>query len=73
MLFGLKDLCAAIRGDTGKHVPGFGAGKIFIAILAAAKIFFEVYVNFDRLVLLAEKKQRLKNERNVISREERPK
>jgi len=57
----------------GSMFLGFGAGKVFIAILVAAKIFFEVYVNFDRLVLLAEKKQRLKNDRDVITREERPK
>ena len=57
----------------GSMFLSFGAGKIFIAILVAAKIFFEVYVNFDRLVLLAEKKQKLKNERNAIAGEENPK
>lgn len=39
----------------------FGAGKIFIAVLAIVKIFFEIYVNFDRLLILSEKKRKQKN------------
>jgi len=57
----------------GSMFLGFGAGKIFIAILAAAKIFFEVYINFDRRILLAEKKQKLKNDRKAIKPEKGPK
>jgi len=40
----------------------FGVSKIFILILALVKIYFETYVNFDRLLLLAEKKEKRKNE-----------
>ncbi|MBL7701294.1 MAG: hypothetical protein JNM14_03535 [Ferruginibacter sp.] len=42
---------------------GFGAGKIFILIFIIAKIFFELFVNFNRLLVIAEKRQQLKNER----------
>ena len=42
---------------------GFGAGKIFILIFIVAKIFFELFVNFNRLLAVAEKRQQLKNER----------
>ena len=45
----------------GSMFLSFGAGKIFILILAAAKIFFEVYINFDRYIVLAEKKQKREN------------
>jgi hypothetical protein len=41
----------------------FGAGKIFILIFVIAKIFFELFVNFNRLLAVAEKRQQLKNER----------
>ncbi len=41
----------------------FGAGKIFILIFVLVKIFFELFVNLSRLLALAEKKQRLKEER----------
>jgi hypothetical protein len=40
----------------------FGAGKMFIVVFIAAKIFFELFVNFARLLQLAEKRQRLKQE-----------
>lgn len=40
----------------------FGAGKIFIVIFIFAKIFFELFVNFNRFLALAEKKQRLQEE-----------
>ncbi len=42
---------------------GFGAGKIFMLIFIIAKIFFELFVNFNRLLAIAEKRQQLKNER----------
>jgi hypothetical protein len=42
---------------------GFGAGKIFMLVFIIAKIFFELFVNFNRLLVIAEKKQQLKNER----------
>lgn len=46
---------------------GFGAGKIFVLIFIIAKIFFELFVNFNRLLLIAEKRQQLKNERESKS------
>jgi hypothetical protein len=42
---------------------GFGAGKIFMLVFIVAKIFFELFVNFNRFLAIAEKKQQLKNER----------
>jgi len=41
----------------------FGAGKIFILIFVAAKIFFELFINYNRLLDIAEKRERLKKER----------
>ncbi len=41
----------------------FGAGKIFILIFVVVKIFFELFVNFNRLQDIAEKRERLKKER----------
>ena len=41
----------------------FGAGKIFVLIFIAAKIFFELFINFDRFLAIAEKRERKKNER----------
>lgn len=45
----------------------FGAGKIFILIFIIAKIFFELFVNFDRYLAVAEKRQRGKTEREKKS------
>ena len=45
----------------------FGAGKIFILIFIIAKIFFELFVHFDRYLAVAEKKQREKAEREKKS------
>lgn len=42
---------------------GFGAGKIFMLVFVIAKIFFELFVNFNRFLAIAEKRQQLKNER----------
>jgi Family of unknown function (DUF6498) len=41
----------------------FGAGKIFILVFVFAKIFFELFINFERFLSIAEKRQRLKEER----------
>lgn len=41
----------------------FGSGKIFILIFVIAKIFFELFINFERYLALAEKRQRLKERR----------
>jgi hypothetical protein len=40
---------------------GFGAGKIFMLIFILAKIYFELFVNFNRFLSIAEKRQQLKN------------
>lgn len=40
----------------------FGAGKIFVVVFIVVKIFFEIIINFDRLLAIAEKKERLKRE-----------
>ena len=47
----------------GSIFLSFGAGKIFILVFVIAKIFFELFINFNRFLALAEKKQQLKNER----------
>jgi hypothetical protein len=47
----------------GSIFLNFGAGKIFILIFVIAKIFFELFVNLNRLLIIAEKRQQLKNER----------
>lgn len=46
----------------------FGGGKAFILIFVIAKIFFELFINFNRFFELAEKKQRLKGERENKTR-----
>jgi hypothetical protein len=51
----------------GSMFLSFGAGKIFIVIFIAAKIFFELFINFERLLAIAEKRQRLKEERDKKS------
>lgn len=38
----------------------FGAGKIFMLVFVLVKIFFEVYLNYDRIMALAQKKQNIK-------------
>lgn len=47
----------------GSIFLSFGAGKIFILVFVIAKIFFELFINFNRFLVIAEKKQQLKNER----------
>jgi hypothetical protein len=47
----------------GSMFLSFGAGKVFILVFVIAKIFFELFVNFNRLLAIAEKRQQLKNER----------
>ncbi|MBP6430493.1 MAG: hypothetical protein KA319_01900 [Ferruginibacter sp.] len=39
----------------------FGAGKIFILIFVVAKIFFELFINYNRLLSISEKRERQKN------------
>ncbi|MGG9960795.1 DUF6498-containing protein [Ferruginibacter sp. SUN106] len=46
----------------GSIFLSFGAGKIFILVFVVIKIFFELFVNLDRLLEIAEKKQRLKDQ-----------
>lgn len=40
----------------------FGAGKIFVVVFILTKIFFEVIINYNRILEIAEKKERLKRE-----------
>jgi len=47
----------------GSIFLNFGAGRIFILVFVIAKIFFELFVNFNRLLAIAEKRERLKKER----------
>ena len=47
----------------GSFCLTFGAGKIFILVFVLVKIFFELFVNFNRLLALAEKKQQMKEEK----------
>ena len=41
----------------------FGAGKIFILIFVLVKIFFELFINYNRLLEIAEKRERLQKGR----------
>lgn len=47
----------------GSIFLSFGAGKVFILVFVIAKIFFELFVNFNRWLVIAEKKQQLKNDK----------
>ncbi len=47
----------------GSLFLSFGAGKVFILVFVIAKIFFELFVNFNRLLEISEKRERLKKER----------
>ncbi len=47
----------------GSIFLSFGAGKVFILVFVIAKIFFELFINFSRLLSIAEKRQALKKER----------
>ena len=49
----------------GSMFLSFGAGKIFILIFVIVKIFFELFVNYNRLLDVAEKRERLKKEREI--------
>lgn len=40
----------------------FGAGKIFMLVFVAIKLFFELFFNFNRYLEVAEKRQKLKEE-----------
>ena len=46
----------------GSIFLNFGAGKIFILVFVLVKLFFELFINFSRLLEVAEKKERLKYE-----------
>ena len=48
----------------GSFFLTFGAGKIFILVFVLVKIFFELFINFPRLLAIAEKRQHLKEERD---------
>jgi hypothetical protein len=40
----------------------FGAGKVFVVIFILVKLFFEVIINYNRILEIAEKKERLKRQ-----------
>ena len=46
----------------GGFILTFGAGKVFMLIFVTVKIFFEVIMNYDRVLQLAEKRQRIHEE-----------
>ena len=45
----------------------FGASKIFILVFVAAKIFFEIIFNYQRLLDIGDTMDKLKQERNELS------
>ena len=47
----------------GSIFLSFGAGRVFILVFVIAKIFFELFVNFNRFLAIAEKRQQMKEER----------
>ena len=46
----------------GSIFLSFNAGKVFVAIFVVTKIFFELIINYNRILAIAEKKERLKRE-----------
>jgi Family of unknown function (DUF6498) len=42
---------------------GFGAGKVFILIFVIAKIFFELFINFSRILAIIDKRSKMQKER----------
>ncbi len=46
----------------GSMFLSFGAGKIFILVFVAAKIFFELFINFGRLLEIVDKRAKIKKE-----------
>jgi Family of unknown function (DUF6498) len=49
----------------GSIFLSFDAGRIFILIFVIVKIFFELFINYNRLLAIAEKRERLKKEREI--------
>ena len=45
----------------GSIILGLGGGKIFMLVFVSVKIYFEVFLNYDRMLNLAEKRQRIKD------------
>ena len=45
----------------GSMFLSFGAGRVFILVLVVVKIFFEVFVNYERIGKLSERKNRNSN------------
>jgi hypothetical protein len=46
----------------GSIFLSFAAGKIFMLVFVAIKIYFELFINFNRILAIAEKRQLQKNE-----------
>jgi Family of unknown function (DUF6498) len=51
----------------GSMFLAFGGSKIFILIFIAVKIFFEIIFNYQRLLDIGDKREKLKQERNKLS------
>ncbi len=49
----------------GSMFLSFGAGKIFILVFVFIKIYFELIINYNRLLAIAEKRERLQKEREM--------
>lgn len=47
----------------GSLFIGLGNGQIFITVFVAIRIYFDVFINFDRIIKLIEKRQALKSAR----------
>ena len=48
----------------GSMFLSFGAGKIFILVFAAIKIFFEVFIDFENLIKKAAKGELKESDNN---------
>ncbi|MEP7237190.1 MAG: DUF6498-containing protein [Ferruginibacter sp.] len=48
----------------GSLFLSFGAGKVFILVFVIAKIFFELFINTNRLLAISEKRERIKRDRD---------
>ena len=46
----------------GGFILSFGAGKVFMLVFVLVKIFFEVFVNYERALALAQRKQQIEKE-----------
>lgn len=50
----------------GAMILTFGGGKLFMLVFVVVKVFFELFINFDKLLILAEKRQKIKRKNESI-------